>query len=118
MLLVDDERVIRAYLKDVLKAKGIRTIEAENAAQAFKIIRELDGKVDCVISDILMPGDMSGLDLAYAIRNSFPAVPVILISGFCEKEEEEEIIKSGFPFLRKPFTAAAILRAVRPYLTD
>jgi DNA-binding NtrC family response regulator len=57
-----------------------------------------------------MPGDMNGIDLAYSVRNRFPGVPVILISGFLGEGATE---KAGFELLRKPFVPETILDAVR-----
>ena len=53
-----------------------------------------------------MPGDMDGLDLAYSALNSFPTLPVILISGYSDKNP------GSFMLIQKPFTAGAILEAV------
>lgn len=109
-LVVDDEPSIRTFLEGILKTAGFKTIEADNAPQAFKLATKLNGSLDLVITDFSMPGDMSGLDLAYAIRTTFPATPVIVISG---TEFAAGIQSTEFQFLHKPFRADAILAAIR-----
>jgi len=110
-LIVDDEPVIRTYLTRILRNEQYLTLEAENAAQAFKLVQTLNGGLHLIVSDINMPGDMDGVDLAFAIRNQFPAIPVVLVSGMADMEPPKRRL-GGFAFIGKPFTPAAILGAV------
>jgi CheY-like chemotaxis protein len=104
-LVVDDEPSIRKYVGAILRAEGFRTMEAEDGAQALRIVQELGGGVDLIVSDIQMPnGD--GLSLARAVRESFPAVPVILVSGNVKADD-------GFEFVKKPFLPGALMSVVR-----
>ena len=105
-LIVDDEPAIRAYLGAVLRRRGIVSLEASSAAAALRTIEELSGRIDCLITDIEMPGDMNGIDLAYSVRGSFPALPVIVVSGYPER------VPPGFAFIRKPFVPADMLKIV------
>ena len=114
-LVVDDEEVIRNYLRVILERASIRVLEAENASQAMRIVEELGGLLDLLITDIRMPGHMDGVDLAYAIHRSYPTVPVILISGYFE-EDSLQNGGAGFLFLRKPFSADTLLGAARQAL--
>lgn len=110
-LIVDDEPSIRNYLKLILQQENYVAIEAENAAIAFKVVQMLHGGVDLIVSDITMPGNMDGVDLACAVRNAYPAIPVVLVSGFCETATARRK-PGGVGFVQKPFTTAAILGAV------
>jgi len=104
-LVVDDEPSIRKYVSTILQEEGFRTMEAEDGAQALRIVQELGGKVDLIVSDIQMPnGD--GLSLARAVGESFPAVPVILVSGNVKADD-------GFEFLKKPFLPDELVSVVR-----
>ena len=105
-LIVDDEPAIRTYLSVLLQGEGIRNLEAENAIDALRIVKKLGVEIDLLITDIQMPGDIDGLDLAYSVKNMFSCIPVILISGTAEQTPK------GFTFVRKPFRADAILNAV------
>ena len=100
-LVVDDEPAIRTFLRLVLAREGLQTLEAGTAVQALQIVQKLDGRLDLIVSDIKMPGDMDGVDLAHSVRNSFPNTAVLLISGY----DNEPLRIRGFQLLRKPFYA-------------
>lgn len=108
-LIVDDEPAIRTFFRTLLEKRQLQISEAEDATHALRIIQKLEGHLDLMVCDINMPGDMNGMDLAHSVRNTFPAIPVILISGYCDKD-----IKSiaGFDFIPKPFVPETILNAV------
>jgi CheY-like chemotaxis protein len=110
-LIVDDEPSIRAYLRAILQRERIQSLEADNAAQALSIIHKLGGRLDLIVSDIKMPGEMDGIDLAYSVRNSFPALPVLLISGYGDVESVKQAA-ANFEFIQKPFVPETILMAV------
>jgi len=111
-LIVDDEPSIRTYLRAILQAEQIQTLEADGAAQALRVIHKLGGRIDLMVCDIKMPGDMDGIDLAFSVRQSFPAVPVILISGYADLDGTKQAA-AVFQFIRKPFVSETILAAVR-----
>jgi len=111
-LIVDDEPSIRTYLRAILEREGIQSLEADSAAQALRIIQELGGRLDLVVCDIKMPGEMDGIDLAYSVRNQFPSVPVILISGYGDLESVRQAA-ADFEFIQKPFVPKTILMAVK-----
>lgn len=67
-------------------------------------------RVDVVLSDILMPGPMNGLDLAKQIRTLRPSLPVILATGY--SASAEAAAQSGFPVLRKPYDIEALRGAM------
>jgi two-component system, cell cycle sensor histidine kinase and response regulator CckA len=91
-------------------------LEAENPGRALRIVQRLGGRLDLIITDIKMPGEMDGLDLAFSIRNSFPNLPVILISGGADESLRDSLKSEAFPFVQKPFSPETLLRAVRTAL--
>jgi DNA-binding NtrC family response regulator len=111
-LIVDDEPSIRAYLRAILQRERIQSLEADNAAQALRIVQKLGGRLDLIVCDIKMPGEMDGIDLAYSVRHSFPAVPVVLISGYGDVESVKHAA-ANFEFIQKPFVPETILMAVK-----
>jgi CheY-like chemotaxis protein len=115
-LIVDDDSAVRTYLKAVLQREQYVTLEAGDAPQAFNLVQERKGDLDLIVTDITMPGDMDGLDLAYAVRTRFPAIPVVLVSGFADTESASQGFRD-FAFLHKPFTPAAIMGAVNRVAT-
>jgi DNA-binding NtrC family response regulator len=106
-LIVDDEPAVRTYLRAILRRGQIQSIEAESPVKALQLLRQFGTKITLIITDIQMPGDMDGIDLAYWVRNSAPGLPVILISGYADKP-----VPTCFPFVQKPFDAEAILDTV------
>jgi DNA-binding NtrC family response regulator len=114
-LIVDDEPSIRTYLRAILARERIQSLEAETAAKALGIIQKLGGRLDIIICDIKMPGEMDGIDLAYSVRHSFPSVPVLLISGYADMEALRQAAAT-FEFIRKPFVPETILMAVKKVL--
>ena len=111
-LIVDDEPSIRTYLRAILQGERIQSLEADDAGQALRIIHKLGGRLDLIVCDIKMPGEMDGIDLAYSIRNSFPAVPVLLISGYGNVESLRRTA-ANFEVIQKPFVPETILMAVK-----
>ena len=104
-IIVDDEPAIRTLLRTILAYRNVQSVEAENAAHALGIVQKLGGSVDLIVSDINTSGEMNGLDLAQSVRNAYPSIPVILISGY-------EDNAAGFDLIPKPFAPEAILNAV------
>ena len=90
----------------MLERIEIQSLEADNAVEALRLLQKLGGQVDLLITDIKMPGEMDGIDLAYSVQNSFSSLPVILISGFVDK------VPAGFTYIRKPFMPDELLKAI------
>jgi CheY-like chemotaxis protein/two-component sensor histidine kinase len=106
-LLVDDEPVVRMATADMLENLGYETIEVSAAAEAEQ--RLAGGEpFDLVVTDHLMPG-MSGADLAFVIRERWPHIPVLIVSGYAEVEG----ISADLPRLTKPFREAELAEAIR-----
>jgi PAS domain S-box-containing protein len=106
VLVVDDEELVRMTTADMLQSIGYETVEVASAAEAERLLRE--GEVfHLVVTDHLMPG-MSGAQLAEVIRRDWPAVPVLIISGYADVGG----IASGFSRLTKPFREADLAQAI------
>ena len=110
-LIVDDEPELRSYLRLFLQRQGAEILEAEDAVTALRILKKLAGEVDLLITDIQMPGEMDGVDLGYSVKNQFPSVPVILVSGAVEKPPTD------FVLVRKPYRHDEILSAIERVTT-
>jgi signal transduction histidine kinase len=107
-LLVEDNSDVAAVAADYLTECGFRVIRAESAEQAIRI---LDGgtAIDLVFSDIVMPG-MSGIELGRLIRQRYPALPIILASGY--SDQTAVAITEGFRLLQKPYRLDALRKAL------
>ena len=117
LLVVEDEGSVRRGLCEIMEKLGYRIRAADNGPDAFRKWAELGGRIDLLITDIVMPGGISGIDLADRLRKRKPALKVILISGY-----SPEIVGHGVPqepgirYLQKPFSAEALARMTRELL--
>jgi CheY-like chemotaxis protein len=106
-LIVDDDPAIRSYIKAILEGECFETVEAGSGKGGLEILEDLSGEVELLVSDIHMPeGD--GLSFVRMATQAFPGLPVVLISGCVAANEA-----LPFEFVQKPFSPAALLRAVR-----
>jgi signal transduction histidine kinase len=101
ILLVEDNNDVAEAEEAVLSVMGHNVHRAANAAQALEFLSS-GNRFDCVISDIQMPGELNGSDLARTIRTTYPQLPVVLITGYAE--ELDRARQTGFPVLPKPFS--------------
>ena len=101
ILVTDDEMSIREVLADGLESFGFSVVQAGNADEAFKVIRE--GGIDLVLSDIDMPGE-NGVALLGRIKAHDPDVDVILVTGVVDVDTAVGTIRQGAAdYVTKPF---------------
>ena len=112
VLLVDDEDDLRQVVLDQLIRLGYQVIECRNGQEAADLIDNLP-RLDALVSDIVMPGELSGYDLARRLRARQPDAAVVLISGFALRRQEQPGDCGVFPLLHKPFTREQLGRAIR-----
>jgi CheY-like chemotaxis protein len=106
VLIVDDEPAVRALATDILSDAGFDTIAAADANQALRVLTHDVNNVDVLFTDVRMPGAMSGLELARVAKRNWPALRVIVTSGY---------FAGDFPsaeFLRKPWSASELVSRV------
>jgi two-component system, NtrC family, sensor kinase len=110
VLLVEDNADVAEVGADYLRQLGYRVRSVANAQAALAALR-LDSDVDLVFSDILMPGGMNGLDLARAIGERFPTMPVLLTTGY--SASAQDAVRQGVVVLQKPYDLDALRRSIR-----
>jgi len=110
VLLVEDNPEVAEVGAAYLEQLGYRVRRAAGAQEALELL-ENDAPVDLVFSDILMPGLMNGLDLARAVRDRFPQMPVLLSTGY--SSSAQEAVRQGFVVLQKPFGLVALEQGLR-----
>lgn len=108
VLIVEDELLIRMVLADTLADEGYDVVEAGNVLEAVAILGQR--KVDAVVTDVDMPGGLSGLDLARMISTTHLNVPVIVASGRHRPTSEE--MPGDAIFIPKPYRADTIAAIV------
>jgi two-component system NtrC family sensor kinase len=103
ILLVEDNQDIAEITRSNLEEIGYQVTHAPNASLALDALRQ-SSAYDLVFSDIVMPGDLNGVDLARMIREKHPSVPVLLTTGY--STVAQAAMDEGFPILRKPYEMA------------
>ncbi len=107
VLIVDDEMLMRNFLVETLKRKGIEAVQAENGEKALKLIQEQS--FDMVITDLKMPG-ITGMDVLKKIKELSPRTFVMIITAFGTIENAVEAMKAGaFHYLIKPFSPESLI---------
>jgi PAS domain S-box-containing protein len=116
ILIVDDEVELVAIAKITLEANGYAVVCADNAHTALKVV-EKNSTIDLIFSDIVMPGEMSGLDLAAIIADDYPHLKILLTSGFTGVvNSPESAADLKHKVLRKPYRGTELVRRVREAL--
>jgi CheY-like chemotaxis protein len=117
ILLVEDEAEVRAVARFALVRQGYRVLEAEHGARALTVWTEHSAQIKLLLTDVVMPGGISGVDLALRLRKEQPALRVIYMSGYNpEMAGKSFALKEGVNFLPKPFDMATLTRVVRSSL--
>jgi two-component system, response regulator PdtaR len=112
ILIVEDEVLIRAFMRDVFEEVGFTTREAANADEALELLKVEE--FAAVVSDVEMPGTMTGVDLAWVVDRKWPRTGLVLISG------RQLPSRGGIPakarFIAKPWNMDVLLQTVREAL--
>jgi CheY-like chemotaxis protein len=114
VLVVEDEIFIRMVAVDTLEERGYSMLEAGDASEALALIERTPG-IALIFTDINMPGEKDGLDLASEVAKRWPEIEIIVTSG-ARKLPDEEIPDDG-QFLPKPYSAAALTKLVSEKLS-
>lgn len=116
VLLVEDEEAVRRGGKRMLETRGYTVYEAGSGVEALEVMEELDGAVDIVVSDVVMP-EMDGPTLLTELRKSYPDLKFIFVSGYAEDAFARNLpADAKFGFLPKPFSLKQLAIAVREML--
>ncbi len=116
ILLAEDDEELRTTMVIMLEDMGYRVEAAANAAAALEIV-ERGTPIDLALCDVIMPGEMNGMDLATRLLARDPERPVLLMSGYAGLISGEDA-ESDLPILRKPCMPAELSRALRAALGE
>lgn len=111
VLVVDDDINVREVSVAMLGALGYSTVEAGDAVQALGVLAERKD-IDVVFSDVIMPGEINGLDLARHVRENYPGVAVVLASGYTAQQHGDKGAPGDVELLHKPYSRAALATAL------
>jgi signal transduction histidine kinase len=110
VLLVEDDREVSALTRELLISLGFSVTHVTGAEAALGALADAR-QIDAVLSDIMMPGGVSGVQLAREIRRRYPTLPIVLTTGYVEAAAALE--DGEFALLLKPFTFEALAQALR-----
>jgi PAS domain S-box-containing protein len=109
VLVIDDDRDVRAFLADSLEGLGYSVVQAEDGAAGLIELRKR--KPNLILLDYAMPG-MNGAEIARAARQQNAEVPIIFVTGYAETDQLEAALGPNVPVLRKPFSLARLAAAI------
>ena len=113
ILLVEDEEGLRALNARGLKSRGYSVLEAGNGVEAIEVFKQQAGKIDLVVSDVVMP-EMDGPTLLKELRRRNRDLKIIFVSGYAEEAFGKSLPEGEkFSFLPKPFTLKQLVAAVK-----
>jgi two-component system cell cycle sensor histidine kinase/response regulator CckA len=113
ILLVEDEQGLRALNARGLRSRGYTVIEASNGIEAMEMMEQEGGKIDLVVSDVVMP-EMDGPTLLKELRKKNPHTKFIFVSGYAEDAFQKSLPDpDDYNFLAKPFTLKQLVAKVK-----
>jgi two-component system, response regulator PdtaR len=110
VLVVDDEPILRLFACEALEEAGYEVVGASSADEAIALLRR-GTPFGAVLTDIEMPGDLDGLELAWNIQAHWPEITVVITSG--RKLPRPDEIPRAASFLPKPFSADRLVDTMR-----
>ena len=116
VLLVEDEAPLRLLVSDVLRRCGYTVLVADTGVTALDLWRQSSSRIDLLFTDLVMPGGVSGLDLASRLRAEKPELKVLFTSGYRPAGEQCPVGTEGEHFLQKPYLPEQLVQIVRSCL--
>ena len=114
ILVVDDEAIVRATIKDDLMEAGYDVVKAHNGLEGLRQFK--NGAIDLVISDLVMD-EMDGLGVLKEVKKISPDTPVIIITGYpSPKIAKEALVLGASDIINKPASMRTLFKAVRQHI--
>lgn len=111
VLLVEDDDRVRAVIRRQLTDLGFRLVEAAAADEAIALLRQVKD-FTLLVSDVVMPGTRSGIDLGHEARDLRPTLGIVLMTGYAGRDRSPQFDRCPFPVLRKPFDRSQLITAI------
>src|SRR5262249_49362666 len=117
ILLVEDEAAVRTLATRLLEGLGYRVLEASDGRSALQIARR-EARIDLLLTDVVLPGGMSGHDVARTLAVERPSLPVLYASGYSpEIVQHRGELDPGMRLVPKPYDRSQLAESVRAALT-
>ncbi|MBL1257249.1 cell cycle histidine kinase CckA [Methylocystis sp. Sn-Cys] len=115
ILLVEDEDAVRSIGARSLKSRGFTVLEASTGLEALEVVEEVGGKIDLIVSDVVMP-EMDGPAMFAELRKRGVTAKVIFVSGYAEEAFAKNLPEGDFGFLPKPFSIKQLIETVKSHM--
>jgi PAS domain S-box-containing protein len=116
ILLVEDEPLVRELAGRGLRNYGYHILEAVDGPTALQLSATYAGTIDVLLTDVVMPGGLSGCQVAEQMMAQRPAIKVLYISGYTDAAMTQQLVDHGQAIVLKPFTPDDLARAVSKHL--
>jgi two-component system, cell cycle sensor histidine kinase and response regulator CckA len=118
ILVVDDEKNVVGFLAEILALHGYAVHRAESAREALEQAADLPGRLDLLLSDVVMPG-MNGKELAGRIARIRPETKVLFMSAYSDEIiTSHGVVPEGVSLIRKPFRTDDLLKKIEAVLSS
>src|SRR5208282_1532780 len=113
ILLVEDEEAVRAFASRALASRGYTVLEADSGLDALRVVEQAGGKIDLIVSDVIMP-EMDGPTMLMELRKRGLAAKIIFVSGYADDAFAKNLPEGQeFVFLPKPFSLKQLIETVK-----
>lgn len=117
ILLVEDEAMVRALAGAALRQRGYRVLEADSGPAAMKRWEDVNGAVDLLLTDLIMPGGLSGKDLVEQLSQRSPRLRTLYTTGHSTSAAGKQLnLVAGLNYLEKPYSFSDLAKIVRDCL--
>ena len=113
LLMVEDQPQVAELGQTILEDLGYDVTHVDSATKALKLL-ESDNKFALLFTDIVMPGEMNGVELATSVRGEYPDIQILLTTGYSDRALDAE--SRNFPLVRKPWRRAELAQRIRTLL--
>jgi CheY-like chemotaxis protein len=114
IMVVEDEPTLRALVRKVLERGGFAVVESSSGLAALELWSKTKPHIDLLLTDMVMPDGISGLQLAEKLKAQNPGLKVIFTTGYsAELLGKDFKIKEGVNFLQKPYPPQKLVQTVR-----
>jgi CheY-like chemotaxis protein len=110
LLLVEDDPGVAAVAQELLEGLGLEVRAADSGPQALDLLRQT--RFDIMLTDVVMPGGMTGIELARQCARTWPDMRIVLTSGYAGEDVDAALADAPWPFVRKPYSGQQLARVL------
>jgi CheY-like chemotaxis protein len=118
VLVVEDNELVLDFTIGTLKELGYRVLHAVDGASALELLDREEVGIDLLFTDVVMPNNMTGMDLAVRARSMNPGLKILLTSGHMPDAMRETARRSDFEYISKPYDPDELARRLRSVLAS